>query len=94
MSDNMNTEELDYDQDSEYENMEDGYEGDEDHTHSDIGAGSEREDRNQSINQISIAPISPAKPGSVIRTTAESVFNSTIHETVPWHQRAVGCAGV
>ena len=25
---------------------------------------------------------------------AESVFNSKIDETVPWHQRAVGCAGV
>ena len=47
---------------------------------------------NQSINQISIAPLFQAKPGSVA-TTAESVFNSKIDETVPRHQRAVGCAG-
>ena len=26
--------------------------------------------------------------------TAESVFNSKICEKVPWHQQAVGCAGV
>ena len=32
---------------------------------------------NQSINQISIVPISPAKPGSVAQT-AKSVFNSKI----------------
>ena len=36
---------------------------------------------NQSINQASIAQISPAKPGSV--ATAKSVFNSKIEETVP-----------
>ena len=26
--------------------------------------------------------------------TAESVFNSKIDETVPWHQQTVGCVGV
>ena len=42
----------------------------------------------QSINQISIALISPVKPGS------ESVFNSKTDETVPLHQWADGCVSV
>ena len=47
----------------------------------------------QSINQISVAPISLAKPGSVVQQPYQ-VFNCKIDETVPWHQWAVGCAVV
>ena len=37
----------------------------------------------QSNNHISIAPITPVKPGSVSGATAESMFKSKIEETVP-----------
>ena len=44
---------------------------------------------NQSINQISIAPISPAYPGSVARQSKKSLFNSD--KAV--HQQAMGPTG-
>ena len=45
-----------------------------------------------SINQISITNI----PGAarLSGTTAESVFNRKIEETVQWHQQAIRCASV
>ena len=46
-----------------------------------------------SINQISMVPISLAKPGSVARQQNQCSI-AKINETVPWHQQAVGCAGV
>ena len=48
---------------------------------------------NQSIDRISIAQIFPVEP-RLSGTTAESVFNRKIDETVLWHQQAVGCASV
>ena len=49
---------------------------------------------NNNVNQISVAPISVDK-ARLSGATAESLFNSKIEESVPWHQWAIiGCAGV
>ena len=44
------------------------------------------------INQTSIAPISPAKPGSMV-WQPNQVFDSKIKETFPLHQQARGSDG-
>ena len=47
-----------------------------------------------SINQSNFYSANIPSKARLSGTTDESVFNNKISETVQWHQRAVGCAGV
>ena len=53
-----------------------------------------QESINQSINQSNFYSTNTPGKARLSGATAESVFNSKIDEKVPWHQRAVRCAGV
>ena len=48
----------------------------------------------QSIIQSNFYSTNIADEARLSGAIAESVFNSKIDETDPWHQRAVGCASV
>ena len=48
----------------------------------------------QSVSQSNFYSTNIPGKARLSGTTDKSVFNSRIDETVPWRQRAVGCAGV